>query len=45
MNSDESTEDWLRMYKSITDPDIIEENKRKEQVKARKLAKVADVGL
>lgn len=37
--------DLNRMYKELTDPDLIAENKRKAERKARMADEIADTGL
>lgn len=45
MTTEESIADWLRMYKSITDPEKREQAKREEERRQRREAKVLDTGL
>jgi hypothetical protein len=45
MDKRKAIKDWQRMYDSVTDPDIIEENKRKNEIKKRSQEKREDVGL
>jgi hypothetical protein len=39
------TDDWLRMYKSLTDPEEIAKNKRKTEIQQMKDNKRKDTGL
>lgn len=45
MTKEERIEDMKRMYESLTNPDIIEKNRREEERKKRKEDKVKDTGL
>jgi hypothetical protein len=45
MNTTESTEDWLRMFKTLSDPEEREKAKRKHDREKRREEKVADTGL
>lgn len=45
MNSEENIQAWLRIYESLTNPDIIAENKRKSDQEKRAEAKKQDTGI
>lgn len=45
MTSEESAADWLRMFKTLTDPEKREEARREEERRQRREAKVLDTGL
>lgn len=44
MKPEKDRQDWLRIYKSLTDPEIIAENRRKRMVEIKKEQKRKDVG-
>lgn len=45
MTEEESKADWLRMYKSVTDPEMKEQARRKAELEKRKEDKKKDTGL
>lgn len=45
MTEQESIADWMRMYKSLTDPDVKEKAKREAERKERAENKKKDTGL